>query len=400
MRAALLLTSAAFFAAPLAQAQTVSNDQFDLRGASSEMSIATDSALDVGVTSVAGANAYAVSGPNVALDNLQHADGDVTATNTASIGSAGGVVVVTSAAVANGVTSATQNGGMDVRSTQLSHANQTASVVNDTGYVGHSASSASASGNVAALSAANGDISAALTQESAGSLLASTEADHWGSDGQVVADAIASANNISATGSTTTLLTDTTQNSGGGQVTAEVELYVGHAADAVGNATANANALTIDNEFGYVNTRAVQENTASVEARAYVTLGGDFAGFASAGAYGVGNSAIVSNTTSDTVLDISQNNVGDISANVGLVTEGAGDQALASSAAYGNVVTGSLCGQQCGDGQATLNANNTQINSGAVHASAAIHAREANTIAGTATAIGNAATYQSTGPGG
>lgn len=400
MRAALLLTSAALFAAPLAHAQSVSNDQFDLHGTRAEMSVATDSALDVGVTSIAGANAYAVAGNDVVLDNLQHADGDVSATNTAAIGSAGGVVVITSAAVANGVTSATENGGMVVRSTQLSHANQSATVVNDTGYVGDAASSASASGNVAALSADNGDISAVLTQESTGSLLASTEADHWGSDGQVVADAISSANNITASGSTTTLLTDTAQISSGDHVTAEVDLYAGAAADAVGNATANANALTIDNQFGYVNTHAVQENTANVDAGAYVTLGGDFDGFASAGAYGVGNSAIVSNTTSDTVLDISQNNAGDITANAGLVTDGAGDQAFASSAAYGNIVTGSLCGQQCGDGQATLDAANHQVNSGAVHAVAAINAPNANIVAGTATAIGNAATYQSTSPGG
>ncbi len=400
MRTALLLASAALLAAPLAHAQTVSNDQFDLHGTSSQMSVATDSALDVGATSIAGANAYAVTGEDVVLDNLQHADGDVTATTTASIGSAGGVVVVTSAAVANGVTSTTENGAIEVRSAQLSHANQTATVLNDTGYVGDAASSSSASGNVAALSAANGDISAILTQESTGSLFTKTEADHWGSDGQVVADSISSANNITASGSTTTLLTDTVQISSGNHVTAEVELYAGSAADAVGNATANANALTIENQFGYVNTHAVQENSANVDAGAYVTLGGDFTGFASAGAYGVGNSAIVANTTSDTVLDISQNNAGDIYANAGLVAEGAGDQALASSAAYGNVVTGSLCGQQCGDGQATFDAANHQINSGAVRAVATINARNANMVAGTATAIGNAATYQATSPGG
>ena len=104
MRAALLLASAALLTAPLAHAQTVSNDQFDLHGTTAEMNITTDSALDVGVTAIAGANAYAVTGSDIVLDNLQHADGDVTAANHASIASAGGVALVTSAArVASGV---------------------------------------------------------------------------------------------------------------------------------------------------------------------------------------------------------------------------------------------------------------------------------------------------------
>ena len=58
-------------------------------------------------------------------------------------------------------------------------------------------------------------------------------------------------------------------------------------------------------------------------ANSYVTLGGDFLGFGSAGAYGVGNQAIVSNVGSDTVMDVTQDNAGDISANAAFAAKAA-----------------------------------------------------------------------------
>lgn len=394
---ALLLASAALIAAPLAHAQTLANDQFDAGGASADMQANIGSAYDVGVTSVAGGNAYSAVGDDVTLDSTQHADGAVDANTEASVGSAGYGVVATSAAVANGLTT---EGGLELRGTQLSHANATATTTSDTGYTGYAASSSSASGNVAALSAEGADITAILTQESTGTTFAHTIGDHWGTDAQVVADAIASANNITAAGSTTTMLTATDQVAHGDNVTSEVDLYAGFAGDAVANSTANANALTIDNQYGYLNAQAAQESTANVDARSYVTLGGDFAGFASAAAYGVGNQAMISNTTSDTVIDTTQWNGGDVYADAGLIADGSGDQALASSAAYGNVVTGALCGSECSRDQATMNATNSQYNGGAVHARATINAGHANTAAGSAVAIGNAATYQVSSPGG
>jgi hypothetical protein len=116
---ALLLASAALIAAPLAHAQTLSNDQFDGGGANADMTVNVGSAYDVGATSVAGANAYTAVGDDIVLDNTQHADGAVEANTETSVGSAGYGVVATSAAVANGLTT---QGGLELRSTQLSHA--------------------------------------------------------------------------------------------------------------------------------------------------------------------------------------------------------------------------------------------------------------------------------------
>lgn len=397
MRAALLLASAALITAPLASAQ-----QYDGGGASAEIDVQVESAYDVGATAVAGGNSYAVesNGQDIVMNNgEQHADGAVTADANASIGSAGGNVVLTSAAVANGATANGYDADLDIRGAQLSHADVEATSFNDTGYVGNSATSASASANTAALAAQYGEAIVNFGQQSTEAVDAVTQASHWGSDGQVVADAISSANNMSAAGYTATMLTNTDQYSGGDHVNAEVQLYAGEAYDAVGNATANANSLTVDNQFGYANVDAWQESSADVNAQAYVTLGEDFSGFASAGAYGVGNSVSASNSASDMALLTDQNNSGDISADAGLIATG-GEQALASSAAYGNVVTGALCGN-CGlnGGEPELYASANQTNSGQVRARTTINAPVAGMVAGSATAIGNAASYSINGDG-
>lgn len=397
MRAALLVT-AALLAAPLAHAQQAMNDQYQLRGSTATTTIRVGEAIDVGATAIAGGNAVATSsgGANAELNNTQHMDGDANATADAVVWNADGVVTVTSAAIANGATAVARDGGIEIDSTQFAHGDANATTRLVTGNSSDAASSASASGNVAALSAENANIRAFARQESTGSVTATTEADHCCVGAQAVSAAIASANNISAAGTTTTMLTDTTQTATGDRVAARVDLYAGYATDASGNATANANALTIDNAWGYVNARAVQTANANVSADSYVTLGGDFLGFASAGAYGVGNSAVVSNVTSDTALDITQANSGDISANAALSGSG-GDMALASAAAYGNVVTGSICAY-CGDDEPTLTAHNDQRNDGSVDATATVISSRARTVAATSSAIGNAATYQVQGP--
>jgi len=398
-RAALLATAALLFA-PLAHAQSVVNDQYQLRGVTSETTVEVGHAGDVGATSVASGNA--VSGSydqtNVEIDNTQHMDGDTQATTDATVWHADGVIAAASAAVANGGTAVMTNGDQDIRSQQLAHGDASA----ETRFVGGDASdastSASASGNVLAASQENGQTRLIAAQESTGNVSATIEADHCCVAGQVVSGAISSANNISVGGETGTILADVQQSATGESVGANVDLYAGYATDASGNATANGNAATIDNQWGYVNARINQGSTADVTAESYVTLGGDFLGFGSAGAYGVGNQAIVSNVGSDTVMDVSQANGGDISASSALAGEG-GQTALASSAAYGNSITGSLCAY-CDDNVPSLTASSDQTNDGSVHADATVIAPRAGLVGATATAIGNAATYQVRGPGG
>jgi hypothetical protein len=326
-------------------------------------------------------------------------DGDASAQADAVVWSAN-VTAIISAAVSNGATAQFSNSGAEIDSTQLAHGTASAATTFTGGYAGDAGTSASASGNVMAVSAQDSEVTVLSDQESTGSVSAAVEADHELVSGQAVSGAVASANNLTIGSETATILTDVNQTATGDSVAASVDLYAGQAGDASANATANANAATIDNQWGYVNAAVDQRATADVSADAYVTLGDDFNGFASAGAYGVGNQAIVSNVGSDTVMDVLQDNAGDVSANAAMEGEGDG-MALASAAAYGNSVSGSLCTDCDGNGGVPgLTASNGQINSGDVLATATVNTPSAHTVGATATAIGNAATYAVRPPGG
>jgi hypothetical protein len=397
MRAALLATAALAFA-PLAHAQSV-NNQYQLRGSTAVTTIGVGTTHDAGATAVASGNAVTLVNEDydTATVSTQHMDGDANATANATVWNASGAVAITSAAVSNGGTATTENGDVDVTASQLAHgdANVTTNFIG--GYAGDAGTSASASNNVAAVSAVNGGARLILDQEGTGSVSATVDADHDFVAGQAVSGSIAGANNLTMGGDTATILNDTRQSATGENVSARTDLYVGSAADVSGNATANANAVTIDNQWGYVNARVAQEATANVTAGSYVTLGSDFTGFASAGAYGVGNQTMVSNVGSDTVLDVTQNNTGDVAANAAMNGEGDG-MALASSAAYGNNVTGALCSQCDESGVPSLTASSSQTNDGNVYSSASVNSARAQTVGATATAIGNAATYSATRP--
>lgn len=397
MRAALFFT-AALIAAPAAFAQ--SSSQYQGGNATAVTDIEVGQAHDAAATAVASGNVITTGAENaqMAVSSSQNMDGDASATADATVWNAEGNVVASSAAVANGAIAEMRGSTADIDLTQLAHGNASANTALVGGYALNAASSASASGNVSAVSAEYSDLRLLSEQESAGSIAASIQADHDAVADQAVAGAIASANNMSVGGETSTVVTDIRQTATGASVSANVDLYAGSATDASGNATANANSAVVDNQWGYVDARIAQEASSDVSAQSFVTLGGEFASFASSGAYGVGNQAVVSNVGSDTVIDTLQVNGGDVSADAALAGEG-GDAALASAAAYGNSVTGYLC-TQCDTNVPSLEAHNNQINSGDVSSSASVVTPRANTAAASSTAIGNAATYSARPPGG
>lgn len=396
---AFLLATATLLLAPCAYAQTVVNEQTQTDDAHAQTEIEVGSAYDAAATAIAGGNVVTASGvgSDIDLRNEQDMDGDTSAATNATVWHADGVVAVAAASVANGATVSSENGDTSAYSEQYAHGDTHAETRFTGGDATHASTSASASGAVLALSAENGDIGLRGYQENTGAISANVEADHCCVAGQAASSAISSANNMTIGGYTSTVQTETLQRTRGAS-SARVDLYAGYATDASANATANANAITIENQWGYVNADIDQVSIATVSAQSYVTLGGDFLGYGSAGAYGVGNQAIVGNVGSDTVLDVSQINRGDVSADAALVGEG-GDAALASAAAYGNNTTGYVCGY-CDANAPSLSATNDQLNTGNVSASASVESPYAHTIAATATAIGNAATFQVRGPGG
>jgi len=394
----LLITTALVSAPAYAQ----SNNQYQAGDATAVTNVEADWAGDAGATAVASGNAVTTTQEDndTNLASTQHMDGDTSAEANATIWTATGNVAITSAAVSNGGTATIADGSSDIDAQQLGHGDANATVTLRNGYSLNAATSASASNNTAAVSAQDAALRLLMNQESVGSVNASTEMDVDIVEDQAVSGAIASANNLSVGGETATVLNATRQNASGGSVTARVDLYAGYATDASGNATANANSVTIDNQWGYVNAAIEQNSNATVSADSYVTLGSDFTGFASAGAYGVGNHTTVANIGSDTVMDVAQSNGGDVYANAAL-DAGGGGMALASSAAYGNSITGALCTDCDATGQVPgLYVSSNQVNDGNVYSSSTIRTTGANTVGATSTAIGNAATYSARPPGG
>jgi hypothetical protein len=394
-----LLITTALVSAP-AFAQT--NNQYQAGDATAVTNVEADWAGDAGATAVASGNAATTTQEDndTNLTSTQHMDGDTSAEANATVWTATGNVAITSAAVSNGGTASISDGSSDIDAEQLGHGDANATVTLRNGYSFNAATSASASNNTAAVSAQNAELRLLMNQESVGAVNASTEMDVDIVEDQAVSGAIASANNLSVGGETATVLNETRQNATGGSVTARSDLYAGYATDASGNATANANSVTIDNQWGYVNAAIEQNSDVTVAADSYVTLGGDFTGFASAGAYGVGNQTTVANIGSDTVMDVAQANGGDVYANAALDAVGGG-MALASSAAYGNSITGALCTDCDATGQVPgLYASSNQTNDGNVYSTSAIRTTGANIVGATSTAIGNAATYSARPPGG
>jgi hypothetical protein len=332
-------------------------------------------------------------GARTDLQDSQYSEGAATAAANATVWNAWGAVSNDSSATGNAASATSFGGDINIYRTQDMRGDATAATNTQTGRVGEAYSSASAAGNVTDVAAEFGTVSAQQRQDNSGRVIASIEADHCCVNWPVGADAAASANSASISGYTSTIYSDTEQHSTGPSVTAAVDLYAGYTGDAIGAANAAANTLTIANEWGYVQSQAVQRSSSDVTAASYVTLGGDFLGIASASAFGVGNSAAVSNIGSDTALDIDQNNSGAVGAFAAVAGQG-GDTATATSAAYGNVITAGLCATCSNDGVPALNAESRQVNSGPVYASSVIQTPGARNVAGSAVAIGNAASYR------
>lgn len=369
------------------------NDQVQLDDTFALLRLRVDEAREAGGSAIASGNLVTATGDDVSGSSAQDLRGDVTARSDATVWTADGAVVTGAWATGNGGTAASSGGDLTIDAEQNTHrgADISAHASSTTGNTYAVAASATASANSGALSASHGDLTARVRQTSASSVHAFVEADACCVSSAAVADAMANANSLAASGSTTTMLVAADQVSSGAEISARSDLYVGYAGDAVGGATAAANSVTADNAWGYLKADVEQSNASDVTAESYVTLGGDWTGAASATSYGVGNTAAVSNVGSDTAAAFHQFNAGDVSAFAALAGEG-GAYGIVSATAIGNNASASLC-WQCENG--SLSIDNRQVNTGAVTADATIITPRAGGVYGTATAIGNGATFVS-----
>lgn len=199
------------------------------------------------------------------------------------------------------------------------------------------------------------------------------------------------ASRAASSSSTSTVNADIAQTSTGNQVFASTDVYQGQARDVTAASTATANSTAIDNKWGYAEIRGRQTNQSGVYSESCVTLA-TWNGTAVISSNGVGNSTLATNVGSDMALDVAQQNDGSVLSDAFFQCSGSGD-AIVASTAIGNAVTGYVC-SQCGD--AGLSSTTNQINTGNITSTGTINATTTGQLIGSASAIGNSATFITT----
>lgn len=374
---------------------TALNGQLNWGDVVADINVVTrDSARDAAAIATAAGNS--VSGANLSGGLDAESDQANSGATFVHANLQGGDVrngVVMATAQSNAGQAQTVGGALDIRASQTANGGDVlASARANVGNGRTLSAVSSVASNNAATSAEYGDLNIGLTQAASNSAYAVTDVDAC-CVGQTVAGASAAINAYGSASTTSTVNADYTQTSTGtqSQATADVYQYQGYGVTAA--TTAAANSATVANEWGYAQIRGRQRSSTSVAADTRVTLG-QWDGTASVSAYGVGNATLATNVGSDMVLDVDQLNTGGVDANAQFnAGSGDGGDVVLASTAIGNAVTGYVC-SQCGD--AALTATVNQVNGGNINSTGSISLNGAGAIYGSASAIGNSATFITT----
>lgn len=258
-----------------------------------------------------------------------------------------------------------------------------------------------AAANLSTYTVTEGTIRGFQVQTGNADVSAYTFADICCDNSSVLINTIANGNSLTSTGHTVTNFNGAVQTMAlGTNVYSETELYVQSGTTVIGSSTAAGNSATVLNEWGFATlgrdgSELFQGNGADVDAISVVTLD-HWSGTSGSVAYGVGNSALISNIGSDTGLYANQENFGDIFSYAsfeGGTTDGS--LGYASSTAFGNAVTATLCYTCSTDG--VLSGKVNQTNSGTITSYGSVLSSGNGYVQGSAIAIGNTATFQTIG---
>lgn len=343
----------------------------------------------------------AVVGGAVEFRNVQHLNANVRATTTPAPGGGeiGGVVNANTQATGNYASAAGYDADVVVDSDQRVGPYEIEAATSITGGTARLLSggyvNASASANVMALGGQNTHVAGAVHQLNEASVRASNLAETQYIPAQAVFSSTAIANAAGSNGagaSSADLYVG--QRSTGDVVVADTSANAGNAWDLSGTAAATANQAVIANAGGSVVARTQQENFSQVSSTAVVTSY-DY-GVARAAAQGSGNAVSVGNDDRYLQLDNSQISTGGVEVRATFAGTN-GYDAYVSAEAVGNTVTG----YACADCQATMNITNSQINEGAVSATANMTINNGGRAAIIGTnAVGNAANFYVSRPNG
>lgn len=352
-------------------------------------------------TSTGNTSSALVENGDVDYDATQLQQGEVQAYSALVGGPVhGGSSTTVTKAYGNAATSSTANGTAFHTVTQTSDENVGA--YSDIFLDGSDdvTATTTAAANVSTYSTTNGTNRGFTTQTGNADVTSVTNADLCCNNDYVALASTASGNTITSSGSTTTSYNGAVQTMDfGTNVFAETNTIVASGTAVNGSATASGNSVTVDNEWGYATlgrdpSEVYQGNGADVSARSTVELG-TWTETSGSTAYGVGNSALISNVGSDTYLYANQENYGDVT---GYATfDGAtadGSHGYVSATAIGNAATATMC-YTCGT-EGILGGRTNQLNDANVTAYG-VATSNGGYIQGAATAVGNSATYQSFG---
>ncbi|MGJ3232611.1 MAG: holdfast anchor protein HfaD [Oceanicaulis sp.] len=268
-------------------------------------------------------------------------------------------------------------------------------------YAGHTVQGASAAANAVQVTGA-GAHELQLRQSSGADVIAGAVLDAADAEIETFAQgAQAAGNSLTAGGYEGDPIADLDQ-SQSGTVEAVTSADVRNADfGGVAASSAAGNTVTIVNDYGYAHAQGAQTNSGPVRATTTLNIA-DFAnGLIAGSANAVGNASLVSNIGADAYSGVAQTNSGAVTAQVnftgGIGGSGVGGAGAALSAsAIGNAQSAYIC-SEC---PVSLGASINQVNSGPVSAGVnASHTGFVNALTGSATAVGNAATFSSRTPG-
>ena len=358
---------------------------------------------DGGATTVTTAigNTVSASGANadLAFSSQQSLSGAVSATSNPAVnGYSGPYMISTTTATGNSATAATCCGTVSGTSTQTLTSNGVGAVTNAYlgGYSNYVQADSTALGNTSGWNVSNGVVSATSNQSSTGGVTAATSASTGSADSaSYTATAVANDVETQTANSPVNLTVDQTQY---GVTQGLVAVSVTNAGDSVATSSAVANNANVYSDNYGDSVGVIQANSGAVSSSAQQTLGAWY-GTAANSAFGVGNSAVISNAGSYTDVSTDQNNAGAVTVSSTLysaVGGGAGGEAISSATGVGNAVSAYACASCNG----IISAHNRQINSGAVHVQNNVSTQAlSGGVSGVSSAIGNTATYEVVGSG-
>lgn len=247
---------------------------------------------------------------------------------------------------------------------------------------------ASAIGNTQGWETNGGSIQAASTQAHYGETYSALGAVVGAVDGNAAYSSTAVANNVTsdATGAPVHLIAS--QETDGFRTRADIDVQQDSATAVAAVATATSNNINITSSGSSASLFSDQFNTNPVQTE--VVLSANWWGdTATASAYSVANSALVSNAGAFTSADGLQTNTGAVSA-VTSFNGGAGGDAAVLGTAVGNAWSAYACADCNGSVLGTVR----QTNSGGVSTTVSTTTSAAGFVAASAMAVGNSATVQ------